>query len=351
MYSVAVIKPGTLELVDIPIPAMGPYDVLVKTEVSFLCNLTDRKVIEGHMPGVGIEQYPVLLGHESAGVAVEVGGRVESFQEGDRIVGGLLLHPPAGSSYGSAWGGFSEYLIVKDHAAMLRDGVADNEHGWDEVYKVMLKVPEDVPPEAAAMLCTWREVYSALFCDFRLNREQRIMVFGAGPVGLSFVQFASLCGFEHVVSVDPNEGKRQKATELGATIVFGRDDPDLDRLCEDTSWTVDAVIDAVGKSEVINRGLRLIGMDGRICVYGVLADPTLDLSVGDAPYNFNLLVHQWPSRDAEAAAQEPLVQWIRDGALDYKDYVTSEFNIRNIHGAFEETKKKTNTKTLLRFAD
>ena len=56
MKSVAVIEPGRIELVDIPNPDPGPYEAIIKTEVSFLCNATDRKIIDGHFPG--IERYP-----------------------------------------------------------------------------------------------------------------------------------------------------------------------------------------------------------------------------------------------------------------------------------------------------
>ncbi|MGB9440956.1 MAG: hypothetical protein WCB15_23645, partial [Desulfobacterales bacterium] len=67
MFSVSVTEPGKVVIVEIPDPEPGPYDVVIKTELAFLCNATDRKLIEGHFPGV--EDYPLLLGHESVGIA------------------------------------------------------------------------------------------------------------------------------------------------------------------------------------------------------------------------------------------------------------------------------------------
>ncbi len=104
MFAVAVTEPGKVEIVEVPDPVPGPYEALIKTEIAALCNSTDRKLIEAHFPGV--EQYPLLLGHETVGTVVAVGEKARSFQVGDRVIGGLLLnstHP----DYASGWGGFS----------------------------------------------------------------------------------------------------------------------------------------------------------------------------------------------------------------------------------------------------
>jgi alcohol dehydrogenase len=348
MYSVAVVEPGKVAVVEVPALAPGPYDVITKTEVSFVCNLTDRKVIDGHMPGLGLENYPLLLGHESVGRVTEIGGLVKNFTVGQRVVGGLILHPP-GSTYGSGWGGHSEYTLVKDHGAMTDDGVADEAHGWDPAYSVMLPVPDDIPAEAAALLCTWREVYSALVDDFSLKNTDEIIVFGGGPVGLSFTLFAKKLGFPYVACVDPNPERREKALAFGADDVFDRDDPALEDLVSRRGGPFDAVIDAVGRESVINQGLKLIGMGGKLCVYGVLPEPRVSMDVGSAPYNFSLLVHQWPSRAAEAAAHAPLIEWIRSGVLDHARFVTSSFRVADVAAAIAETYKKTNTKTMLIF--
>ena len=82
-------KPGTVEAVEVPAP--GPYQATVRTELNCLCNSTDTKLIEGHFPG--IENYPLLLAHETVGVVESVGAQVRSFKPGDRVVGGLLLEP------------------------------------------------------------------------------------------------------------------------------------------------------------------------------------------------------------------------------------------------------------------
>ena len=225
MFSVAVVEPGRVDFVHIPKPKPGPYDALVKTEISYLCNRTDRKLIEGHFPGV--DQYPLLLGHESVGIVESVGEKVHSFSTGDRTVGGVILSPPD-PEYFSFFGGFSEYILVRDHSAMIQDGVADEIHGWSDYYQIQRVVPHNIPVEVAGLLCTWREVYSA-FDDFHLQSGDDILVFGAGPVGLSFIKFAKLLGLGYVGSVDPHKEKRDKAEKMGADQTFAPDYQDTRR--------------------------------------------------------------------------------------------------------------------------
>src|SRR5262249_37074863 len=188
MLAVAVTQPNQLKIVEVPDPTPGPYQARVKTEVACLCNMTDRKLIEGHFPG--IDNYPLLLGHETVGIVDAVGSKVRNFKVGDRVVGGLLL-TTTDPAYGSGWGGFSQYTLAGDHFAMVADGAATGEQGWFEVYEIMRAVPRTISVEDAVMLCTWREVYGA-FTDFNLKKDDDIIVYGAGPVGLSFVKFARL---------------------------------------------------------------------------------------------------------------------------------------------------------------
>ncbi len=345
MISVAAIEPKKVELVDIPKPSPGPYDAVVKTEVAFLCNATDRKLIEGHFPG--FDTYPCVLGHESAGICESIGGKVTSFTPGDRIIGGLLLEP-TDPKYASGWGGFSEYILARDHRAMVNDGVADAEHGWDELWQIQKVVPADISPEAAALLCTWREVYAG-FSDFNLWDCKEILVFGAGPVGLSFVTFAKNVGIDYVGSVDPLPEKRRTAQEMGADEVFAPDDDALATLVERRGRPLDAAIDAVGHESIINAALPLVKMAGSICVYGVVAAPTITLQKHLGPYNFNLLVHQWPTRVWEAAAQEPLCEWIREGKLRAEDFLSAEYPVEQIDKAIATSNTGLAIKTMVRF--
>jgi threonine dehydrogenase-like Zn-dependent dehydrogenase len=345
VQAVAVVEPDRIELVEIPAPVPGPYEALIKTEIGYLCNATDRKLVEGHFPGV--EQYPLLLGHETVGIVEAVGEKVRSYKVGDRVVGALLLNSTS-PDYASAWGGFSEAIVAGDNAAMIEDGVADDEHSYADVFAIMRVVPDWVPVEAAGLLCTWREVYAA-FEDFKLQPGDDILVFGAGPVGLSFVKFARLRGMGYIGVVEPLDAKRAKALEMGADETFVPGDAALDGLAAKRGKPLDAVIDAVGRESIINAALPLIKTAGSICVYGVIDTPAITLQKALGPYNFNLLVHQWPTRAYESAAQEPLLEWVQAGKLSHEEFLSAEYPVRDVAAAFEYARTGTPIKTLLRF--
>lgn len=346
MFAVAVTKPGTLKVVQIPEPEPGLYEAVIQTEVAAICNMTDRKLIEGHFPGV--EVYPLLLGHENAGTVKAVGDKVKNFKVGDRIIGSLLLNPTT-EDYASGWGGFSEYIVAGDHQAMVDDGVATAENGWFDVYEIMTVIPNTISPEDGALLCMWREIYSAIIDDFHLKPGDDIIIYGDGPVGLSFVKFARLLNFGDIYLVGKYPSKLQKAMEMGATGTFTPDDPTLQELVNNRGKRFDAIIDAVGKEDIINAAIPMIKMGGSICVYGVIDSPSIRLNHGDGPYNFNLLLHQWPTRKYERAAQAPLLEWIEAKKLSYTEFLSGEFSIQQIQEAYEFSCQKETIKTLLRY--
>jgi alcohol dehydrogenase len=111
----------------------------------------------------------------------------------------------------------------------------------------------------------------------------------------------------------------------------------------------DAVIDAVGSPAIVNMALPLIGMGGTIGIYGVIAEPVITINKGQGPYNFNLFMHQWPTRWRERAAQEPLCDWIRAGTLRAEEFITHEFPIRRVNEAIEAVRSGQVIKTILRY--
>ena len=345
MRAVAVTQPNRVEMVDLPVPEPGRYQALVKTEVAYLCNATDGKLVAGHFPGV--EKYPLVLGHESAGIVQAVGERVRNFRKGDRAIGGLVFEF-ADPRYASGWGGFCEYTLVNDHEAMVEDGVADEKHGWFESYEIQRAVDSDIPVEEAALLCTWREVLAA-FDDFNLKRGDDVLVFGGGPVGLSFVKFARLLGLGFVGMVDPHEEKRERARQMGADEAFLPDSDLLNSLANKRGKPLDAVVDAVGSAAIVSAALPLIRMAGTVGVYGVIADESITIEKSRGPYNFNLFVHQWPTRSREAAAQKPLCEWIRAGKLKASEFMTHEFPVESINEALATVKSGKALKVLLRY--
>ncbi len=109
------------------------------------------------------------------------------------------------------------------------------------------------------------------------------------------------------------------------------------------------VVDAVGSPAIINAALPLIKLGGTIGVYGVIADESITINKSKGPYNFNLYIHQWPTRHRERAAQGPLCDWIREGKLKIEDFMTHEFTLERINDALDAVKAGEVIKALIRY--
>ena len=341
MRGVVVKEPNQVEIWDLAQPVPGPYQALVRTDICAMCNSTDAKVVSGHFPG--LDQYPLVLGHEATGIVEAVGEKVRQFKVGDRLLSGMLFDFKE-PNLGSGWGGFSDYTLANDHDAMVADGVADAEHGWFECHEIQNVVPNDIPADEAALMCTWREVLGGIEM-FRIQPGDRVLIYGGGPVGMSFVQFGKLLGWKWIGLVDTLEWKRAKALEFGADAVFAPGDSSLE-----TYGKFDAIVDAVGHPSIMNEAVRMIRMEGSICVYGVLADDTFQLNKSPGPYNFNLYIHQWPTRRKERESATQLVQWIREGKLRASDFVTHRFPLERFGDALAAVKSGQVLKCLVDFA-
>jgi len=85
-----------------------------------------------------------------------------------------------------------------------------------------------------------------------------------------------------------------------------------------------------------------------MCVYGVMTkNPTIDLS--KSPYNFDLHIHQWPTRSEEKAAMSTLAQWIFEGKLSASDFISHRFKIDQINEALQAVKNGQVIKTVMTF--
>ena len=122
MKGLIVTADHTVQLVDdIPMPEIGPYEALVRIDCCMICNGTDMEILRGQLPEAA--EYPLMLGHESAGHVIRIGEKVRSFQPGDQVIRACL---PSNARYASSWGSFSEYGVVLDYAAAAADGLPEN---------------------------------------------------------------------------------------------------------------------------------------------------------------------------------------------------------------------------------
>jgi len=346
MKSLAVDSNGKLDIVEISTPKNNDYQALVKIVSCGICNGTDIKLI--HKNFKGFDTYPALLGHEGVGEVIEKGSKVKSFNIGDYVllpfVEGMI------DGYHSGWGTFSEYGVVGDWRAMAEAGKGPGTPGFSEAYYAQQVIPRDFDPVSAAMIITFREVLSAIK-RFGFKENESLVIFGAGPVGLSFTRFAKILGIGPVIVFDILDEKVKEAARMGADYAFNSTVVDVAkevrRICKDGA---DYVLDAVGVNSLINYAMELVKYNGKICTYGISPKLNMELDWSKAPYNWALQFLQWPSKLEESIAHNQIIDWIKMGVLNPYDFISDVVDFDNIVQAFKMIEeRKAKKKVVIRF--
>jgi len=264
MKALIVPAAGRLEIRDIPQPGVGPYDALVKIEVCGICNSTDHKLIAGQM--FWAPPFPFVLGHEAVGRVIEVGARVRKFKTGDRVTRPVAFWPGSRPELNVAAGGFAEYGLVRDGAAMAVDGdtslVAD--------YTVLRQnvVPPHLAAGDAALAISLAETASVLRHLPNL-RGRRVLVAGTGVVGLAFALWIKLAGGFAVV-LGRRAERLEEARRLGAdAVVNSRAKDYLAAITEAAGGLMDGMIEATGDAALAGELLSVLKPDGFASAYGV----------------------------------------------------------------------------------
>ena len=320
---------------DLPMPAYGSRQALVKMVSCGICSGTDTKIIHGELKN--FNSYPAVLGHEGLGEVVAVGDKVRNLCIGDRV----LLPFQEGVSEGkegpyySGFGAFTEYAVVGDMQAFAEDGRIGSPGFSANHHAQMVLSPSDrVDAVNATMIVTFREVLSAMK-RFRLEPNRDIVVFGVGPVGMCFIRFAKLLGLGTVIGVDITDEKVAAALAMHADAAFNSRTCDVSaRIQELLPGGANYVVDAVGVTDLINQAMGLLSDHGKICVYGISPNMDMRLDWKAAPYNWSLEYVQMPLKTEEAEAHAQVMSWINTGVINPDDYITHVFPFERILDAF-----------------
>ena len=262
MKAAVVEKPGTLVVRSVPDPVAGDYDALCELLYGATCTGTDSHIIKGEFPFP--ISYPAVLGHESVGHVISVGRKVRNLRPGD-LVTRVGMRAPADGSVDVAWGGFAEYGLARDHAAMKADGLPSSE--WSG-YRVNQLVPPSIDPRSAPMFTTWRETLSYV-TRMGMGAGSKVLVIGSGGNGLSFAAHAVLLGAAATWLVGSSRAE-SAARSVGITgfLDYRRGDcaARLNEACPDG---FDYIIEAVGKVGQADRFLAQLAAGGTIGIYGL----------------------------------------------------------------------------------
>jgi (R,R)-butanediol dehydrogenase / meso-butanediol dehydrogenase / diacetyl reductase len=204
MKSVRTGEQHKIDVVDAERPAPGPKDALVRIRACGICGTDTHFLQLGGVPfGPGGSMVPLPLGHEPAGEIVEVGAEVRGLKAGDRVVVNPQGAPSGIIGCGGALGGMSEYLLIEDAV----------------VGRSVTVFPDTVPFDVAALN---EPMAVARHCVNRSEAKpaDKVVVFGAGPIGLGAAIWLKLRGVEHVVVADVVPERLRTALAVGADAVI-----------------------------------------------------------------------------------------------------------------------------------
>lgn len=324
---------------DIPMPEMGEYDALVKNQCCIICNGTDNEIIAGNLEE--IRNYPVMLGHESAGYVVACGKKVKHYQPGDLVVRSIVRK---NEKYFSAWGGFCEYGLVTDYRAMQEDQLPDSENFT--IGLMQRKYPESINPVQAAMSITYKETYSALKRLGTLQGSTLVLV-GDGPVALCMASVAKLFGVKAIHMIGQNPKTMAVALDLGVTAVYNHlEDGWMHNLRERCLGKVDYYIDTIGNNATIAQGLPLLKKEGTVVVYGLHSGKELQIPLAGMR-NFSISFMQFPVHAKEGEAQDGVLNAILEGKIDVDRLVTHVLPLEEYEEAFRLVKSRKGIKVAL----
>ena len=307
-----------VRLEPVPFPVCGPDDVVVQVRQCGICGTDLGFFATGGLMGPG---DPLAIGHEFWGLVHEKGANITQIRTGDRVV----VQPVGGDKLignGGTEGGFSPYILIR--------GVAADP-------SCILTMPDAMPDLHGAL------VEPLAVAAHGVNRieatpDDQVVIFGAGPIGLSLLMVLQYRGLKKVVVVDLSQKRLELAKSLGAQTLHG-DDPDLQARLIDLHGSSsffgmpmagsNVYFEATGVRQVFENIVSLAGPGSRICLTGVHKQPvTMDLVM--------MLAKELSIVAAMGYQQEfpEVMAMLQSGKFDPSVMVTHDFPLSEIQEAF-----------------
>jgi 2-desacetyl-2-hydroxyethyl bacteriochlorophyllide A dehydrogenase len=261
MKASMVTAPGETQVVDVPKPTVGPADVLVKIRACGICGSDAFYISIG-----GLREGQTPLGHEPAGEVVEIGSQVAGIAIGNHVVINPMAAPSGIIGNGGATGALAEFLLIENAVRGTSLEV----------------VPDHIPFEVAAL----NEPMAV--ARHGVNRCQpkpsdKVLVFGAGPIGLGATIALKSVGVDHVVVADLIPARLDKALKVGADAVINSADEDVTKRLMELHGEGEALfpgragtdiyLDAAGTPAVIDTALAAAKRGARLGVVAVHKQP------------------------------------------------------------------------------
>src|SRR6202165_1424438 len=313
-----------VRLEEVPVPEIGPGEILVRVHTCGICR-TDLKKI-----ATGSHSAPRIFGHETSGVVAKVGEGVRKFSVGERVV--VFHHIPCGECYycrhkpleqcetykkvgctagfEPSGGGFAEYVRVMD---------------WI-VEKGTLRIPDGISFEQACFVEPVNTCIKGIE-TLRLEAGETALVIGQGPIGIILATLAKRAG-ARVITSDLHPARLTIANSFGLNLTINASKSDAGKaVCEMTEGRgADAVILAVGGNGMIRPAMDATRPGGRVLLFAqtVHGEATIDPAAVCVDEKTLL-----GSYSASVELQEESVRFVMDREMDLERLISHRFPLQS----------------------
>ncbi|GGA43813.1 alcohol dehydrogenase [Kroppenstedtia guangzhouensis] len=342
-------KSRPLQLEDVELGRPGRDEVLVRIQAAGLCH-SDLSVINGSRP----RPTPMALGHEAAGIVVEVGDGVKEFQAGDHVVCSFvpscghclpcmegrpaLCEPGAqANNQGTLLGGkrrlSREGIHIHHHLGV--SGFADyaviNKHS-------LIQVDPDIPFEKVAIFgCAVMTGVGAVIHTARVPTGSCVAVVGLGGIGLSALLGSMLTGARKIIAVDINPEKLKMAESLGATETYNANDPEvIQKIRKETGGGVEYAFETAGVVSAMKTAYEITSRGGTTVTTGLphpdhhFSFPQVTLTAEERTIKGSYVGSCVPRRDIPR-----FIQLYKQGKLPVDRLLTKTLPLERINEGFD----------------
>jgi L-iditol 2-dehydrogenase len=323
-----------LRLETVPVPVIGPGELLVKIVSCGVCG-TDLKKIS-----TGSHSTPRIFGHEMAGTVAQVGAGVTNFALGDRVM--VFHHIPCGKCYycrkntpaqcaqykkvgamagfEPSGGGFSQYIRVSD---------------WIVANRGVVRIPDGVPFEQAAFM---EPVNTALKGVKHLNlaADDTVLVIGQGSIGILLAALSQRTG-ARVFTSDLYHERHAIAAKFGLHLPIHAGSEDVvERVKAETEGRgADAVVLAVGANSLIKTAMSAVRPGGRVMLFAQTQHTEAVFDPGQVCMDEKSLIGSY---SASAAILDEVIELVFDGytkGFDLTQLISHRFPLDQATKAIE----------------
>lgn len=260
MKAAVLVEPRRFELRDVPVPGIGPDDVLIRVERCGICG-TDIHIFGGHYAA---DRLPLVPGHEFSGTIAALGANVRHLETGTRAVADINIG--CGRCY------YCRRNEILNCSEMQQVGIT-RDGAFAEYVAVPARLVIPAADDAAFDLLALVEPVA---CVVRAARKaevrfgQSVVVLGAGPIGNLHVQLMRLIGAAPVIAVELSPQRAEMAARMGADVVVTDPEETVSVVRRHTGGRgADIVIESVGSPALYRQAFDLIRPGGHVAAFGL----------------------------------------------------------------------------------